>query len=81
MGCLAGRLRPARPAANAIPIARSVAAQEPPWEPARPRISKDNFQVNQTLSAGAVEHKGSFQDTRKSQGRAEISCTHRTSDC
>lgn len=61
MGCLAGRLRPARPAANAIPTARTVAVQKSPWESAQPRISKDNFQVNQTLSAGAVSTKGAFR--------------------
>lgn len=41
------------------------------WHSGPATFLKGNFQVNQTLSAGGERHKGSFQGTLTSRGRAE----------
>lgn len=50
---------------------RRVRPSRIPWRLGPATFFKGNFQVNQTLSARGEWHKGSFQGTLTSRGRAE----------
>lgn len=59
------------PPAPCYAILEAVRPGRSPWSAGAAAFPKGSFQVNQTLSAGGQRHKGRFQGTLPSRGRAE----------
>lgn len=59
------------PPAPCYAILEAVRLGRSPWSFGSAMFFKDNFQVNQTLSALGKRHKGGFQGTLTSRDRAQ----------
>lgn len=58
------------PPAPRYAILEAMRPSQSSWRSSPATFFKGNFQVNQTLSARGERHKGSFQETLTSRGRA-----------
>ena len=65
------------PPAPCYAILEAVRLGRSPWRFGSVMFFKDNFQVNQTLSALGKRHKGGFQETLTSRDRAQVAAEKR----